>query len=63
MTAKIFEFPLPKPAEYQFTYTVSFRNGTRIRGKSTHSSSVDLINDLLEQNPEALNISVIKEKE
>lgn len=62
MTASIYPFPLQKPGPFRFTYTVIMESGQRISGKSTHEMSADLVEDLLDQFPDAARISVIKEE-
>lgn len=61
MSAQIVQFPLQKPGPYRFTYTVIMQTGQRIRGKSTHDRSADLVDALLDNYPDAVRISVIKE--
>jgi len=60
-TAKIVPFPLKRPGPFRFTFTVILPDGKRISGKSDHDISAVLVEELLEQYPDAIRVSVIKE--
>lgn len=61
MNAQIVPFPLARPGPFRFTFTVILPNGQRISGKSDHDLSTTLIEELLDEYPEAVRVSVIKE--
>lgn len=61
MTAQIVPFPLTRPGPFHFTYTVILSSGRRVSGKSDHEFSAVLVEELLEQYPDAIRVSVIKE--